>query len=165
MKFRTIMTIGIVLTLLAFANAQTKVSGIGQCGKPDQEHVIQIGDRSSHSFSVTQGKCTYTKPIEILGTQSKEDLWTSMGELNGDTSRYRGFFVESMTSGDKAYYRFEGSQTLKDGIPQSGKETWTLIRGTGKLKGVKGKGTSTLKTATADGNSTWDIEGEIELAK
>lgn len=165
MKFRTFVTIGIVLTLLAVANAQTKVLGSAQCGKVDQEHLIPVGDRPNHSFSIAQGKCTYTKPFEISGTQSKESLYTTIGEISGDTSRYRGYFVDVMANGDKAYYRFEGIQTVKDGIPQSGKDTWTLIRGTGKLKGLKGKGTGTLKTAAADGNTTWDVENEFELPK
>jgi hypothetical protein len=165
MKFRTLVTIVIVLTLIAVADAQIKVSGSVQCGKADQEHLIQIGDSPNHSFSVTQGKCTYTKPFEVSGTQSKESLYTTMGEISGDTSRYRGYFVDVMANGDKAYYRFEGIQTVKDGIPQSGKDTWTLIRGTGKLKGLKGKGTGTLKSSSADGSTTWDVENEFELPK
>ena len=165
MKFRIFVTIGILLMLLAVANAQTKVSGTAQCGKSDQEHVIQIGDHSNHSFSVTQGKCTYTKPFEISGTHSRESLYTTIGEMSGDTSRYRGYFVDVMANGDKVYYRYEGRQMVKDGIPQNGKDTWTLIRGTGKLKGLKGKGTGTLKTAAADGSTTWDVENEFELPK
>jgi hypothetical protein len=54
---------------------------------------------------------------------------------------------------------------VKDTVPQSGDEKWTLVRGAGKLKGIKAKGTNTLKTAAADGSSTWDTEGEYELPK
>jgi hypothetical protein len=53
---------------------------------------------------------------------------------------------------------------LKEGIFQSAEVTWTITGGTGKLKGLKGKGTSRGKGA-ADGTSTWEAEGEYELPK
>ena len=165
MKLKIILTFLIVLALAAVASAQTKISGTYQCGKADQEHSIEIGDRADHSFTICQGKCTWTKPLEIAGIQSKEGVYTLLTETSGNTSRYRFYYVDTMANGDKAYYRGEGTMTVKDQVPQSGDEKWTLVRGTGKLKGVKGKGTDTLKTAAADGSSTWDTEGEYELPK
>ena len=165
MRIKTFFLCLIVIALAAVASAQTKISGTQQCGKPDQEHSIQIGDRPNHSFAISQGKCTYTKPVEIAGIQSKEGVYTTLTETSGNTLRYRFYYVDTMASGDKAYYRGEGTMTVKDEVPQSGDEKWTLVRGAGKLKGIKGKGTNTLKTAAADGSSTWDIEGEYELPK
>src|SRR5947208_4629630 len=46
-----------------------------------------------------------------------------------------------MENGDKAYYRYQGTAVLKDGAPQTETGPWSLIRGTGKLKGLTGKGT------------------------
>ena len=165
MRIKTFFLCLIVFALAAVASAQTKISGTEQCGKPDQEHSIQTGDRPNHSFAISQGKCTYTKPVEIAGIQSKEGVYTTLTETSGNTLRYRFYYVDTMASGDKAYYRGEGTMTVKDEVPQSGDEKWTLVRGAGKLKGIKGKGTNTLKTAAADGSSTWDIEGEYELPK
>jgi len=165
MRLKIILTFLIIFALAAAASAQTKISATYQCAKADQEHSIQIGDRPNHSFTINQGKCTSTKPAEIAGIQSKEGVYTTLAETSGNTLRYRFYYVDTMANGDKAYYRGEGTMTVKDEVPQSGDEKWTLVRGTGKLKGIKGKGTDTLKTAAADGSSTWDLEGEYELPK
>ncbi len=165
MRLKIIFTLLIVFALAAVASAQTKISGTEQCAKPDQEHSIQVGDRPNHSFAISQGKCTWAKPYEIAGIQSKEGVYTDFAEVSGDTSRYRGYYMDTMANGDKAYYRYEGTATLRDGVPQSVEQKWTLVRGTGKLKGIKGKGTDKLKAAAADGSSTWDVEGEYELPK
>lgn len=165
MGSKTVLSFLIVLALATAARAQTKISGTNQCGEPDQEHSIQVGDRTNHSFVISQGKCTWTKPVEIEGIQSKEGVCTESAEISGNTSRYRFYYVVTMASGDKVFYRGEGTMTLKGGVPQSAEDKWTLAGGTGKLKGIKGKGTNKLKTAGADGSSTWDTEGEYELPK
>ena len=104
-------------------------------------------------------------PLEIAGIQSKEGVYTTMGEGSGNTLHYRFYYADTMANEDKAYYRSEGTMTVKDGAIQSGEEKWTLVRGAGKLRGIKGKGTNTFKAAAADGSSTWDTEGEYELPK
>ena len=165
MRLKIFFTLLVVFALAAVASAQTKFSGTAQCAKPDQDHSIQVGDRANHSFELTQGKCTWAKPYEIAGIQSKEGVYTEFDEVSGDTSRYRGYYMDTMANGDKVYFRYEGTATLKDGVLQSADQKWTLVRGTGKLKGIKGKGTDKLKAAAADGSSTWDTEGEYELPK
>ncbi len=50
------------------------------------------------------------------------------------------------------------------GPPQTEEGTWSLMRGTGKLKGVKAKGTYQGK-AGADGMMTYEVEGEYQLPK
>lgn len=165
MKVKTLFLCIIVFALVTLASAQTKISGIVQCGKPDQEHSIQVPDRPNHSFAISHGKCTWAKPLEIAGIESKEGISTKFAEMSGETSRYRGYYVDTMANGDKAYFRYEGTMTLKGGVPQSGEEKWTITRATGKLKGIKGNGTNKFKAMAADGSSTWDSEGEYELPK
>jgi len=165
MRLKIIVTFLIVFALAAVASAQTKISGTVQCSKPNEVHAIQVGDRPNHSFAISQSKCTSNKPWEIAGIQSKEAISTEFDEASGDTSRYRGYYMDTMANGDKAYYRYEGTATLKDGVLQAADDKWTLVGGTGKLKGIKGKGTDKLKAAAADGSSTWDTEGEYELPK
>ena len=165
MRLKIFFTLLIVFALAVAASAQTKISGTQQCAKADQEHSIQIGDRPNHSFGVAHGKCTYTNPMEIAGTQGKETMWTNTEELSGGTSHYRGYGVDTMANGDKVIYRVQGTGTVKDGVLQSADEKWTLVGGTGKLKGVKGKVACKLASAAADGSSTWDCEGEYELPK
>ena len=165
MRFTMFLLFVIVFALTTVASAQTKISGTAQCGKADEEHAIQIGDRPDHSFAISQGKCTWTKPMEIAGIQSKEGVYTTLAEGTGNTLHYRFYYVDTMANGDKAYYHGEGTMTVKDGVIQSGDEKWTLVGRAGKMRGVRGKGTNTFKAAGADGSSTWDAEGEYEIVK
>jgi len=165
MKLKIIFTLLVVFALAAVASAQTKMSGTAQSSKPDQEYTIQVRDRPNHSFVISQAKCTWTKPWEIAGIQNKEGVGTTFAEIRGNTSRTLEYCVQTMANGDKAYLREEGTITLKDGVPQSVDVKWTFVGGTGKLKGVKGKGTCKLREVAADGSMTGDCEGEYELPK
>jgi hypothetical protein len=164
MRLKIIFTLLIVLALAALASAQTKFSGTLQCGKPDQQQAIEVGDRPNHSFVIYQLKCTWTKPFEIAGVQSKEDVYTVFSEVSGNRSHGQEYGVGTMTNGDKYYGRVQGSVTLKEGVLESAEGKSSFVGGTGKLKGLKGKGTFKGKGAP-DGTSTYEIEGEYELPK
>jgi len=164
MRLKIIFTFLIVFVLAAAASAQTKISGTLQCGKPDEVHAIQVGDRPNHSFAIDQVKCTWTKPMEIAGAQTKEDVYTGFSEVRGNRSNGHSYGLITMANGDKCYVRLQGLSTLKDGMLESAENKWTLTGGTGKFKGIKGKGTGKGKGA-ADGTSTWETEGEYELPK
>lgn len=164
MRLKLILTLLIVFGLAAVASAQTKTSGTLQCGKPDQQHAIEVGDRPNHSFVIGQIKCTWTKPLEIAGVQSKEDVYTNFSEVTGSRSRAQSYGVGTMTNKDTFYVRPQGSAILKDGVLESGEGKWTFAGGTGKLKGIKGKGTYKEK-GQAEGTMTVDVEGEYELPK
>lgn len=161
---RTIMVLGAALLVTTLAGAQTKISGSLHCGKPDPQHVIEVGDRPGHSFSLSKGNCTWTKPMEIAGIQDKEYSYVATGEMRGNRSHGYGAGVDTMANGDKAYDRFHGSTTLKDGAPQTAEGKWSYTGGTGKLNGLRGKGTYKGK-AEAEGSFTYEIEGEYELPK
>ena len=157
------LVILVVLALAASAAAQTKISGTGQCGKADKRYEIEVGDRPGHAFAILQGKCTWTKG-EIAGVQIKEEVWTGFGEGGRNTARGRWANFLTMASGEKVYGRGEFTLALKDGAPQTEEGKWTWTGGTGKLKGLKGKGTYKIKFA-ADGGGTFETEGEYELPK
>ncbi|HYY72632.1 MAG TPA: hypothetical protein VE778_03470, partial [Candidatus Bathyarchaeia archaeon] len=70
--------------------------------------------------------------------------------------------VTTMESGDKFFVRYQGTGTNKDGAPVEVKGNWGFSGGSGKLKGVKGKGTYACKPE-GDGLSC-DVEGEYQLA-
>lgn len=160
----SLVTITSFLLLAVSAGAQTKISGTATCGKPDVEQKVDVGDRVGHSFIVSQGKCTWTKPLEIAGSQDKEGLNTGFDEISGSKSRSHGYYVDTMATGDKAHVSYHGAGTLKDGQLQSVQGEWTYTGGTGKLKGLTGKGTY-KGTAAADGTVTYEVEGEYELPK
>ena len=67
-----------------------------------------------------------------------------------------------MDNGDKFFVSFHGGSALKDGKPGPQQGTWSFTGGTGKLKGLKGKGTY-KGTINDDGTATVDVEGEYEL--
>jgi hypothetical protein len=116
--------------------AQTKISGTVQCSKPDEQHALEVGDRPNHSLMIAKGKC-----LEIAGTQAKEDVGTGFDEIAGNRSHGHGYVINTWANGDKSYVHTQGSATLKDGAIESAEGTWNFTGGTGKLKGIKGKGT------------------------
>lgn len=160
---RILFVAAVVLFGVATAGAQIKVSGTAQFGKPDPQHMIPVGDRPDHNLAVDQTKCTWTKPEEIGGDKSKDGVSTATQDISGSSVRTRGVHVTTMESGDKYFVAYQGTGTMKDGALQSGKGTWSFTGGTGKLKGIKGKGTYTC-TASGDG-STCEIEGDYQMGK
>ena len=52
----------------------------------------------------------------------------------------------------------------RQGNVRASQGTWSFVGGTGKLKGIKGKGTYKGKP-DPEGNLIFDIEGEYELPK
>ena len=157
----------LVAVLVSFgvtsASAQTKISGTVQCGKADTQQVVPVGDHPDHSLGVQQFKCTWSKPLEIEGAKSKDDVLTETNDISGNTVRTRGFGVGTLDSGDKSFISYQGTATTKDGTLVSGKGTWGFTGGSGKLKGIKGKGTYTY-ARSGDGSSC-SVEGDYQLAK
>ena len=160
---RFFIATALVCFVAAAAGAQTKVTGTCQFGKSDPQLMIPVGDRPGHSLGVEQLKCTWTKPQEIGGDKSKDGVSTATDDISGNNVRARGIHVTTMESGDKLFVAYQGTATTKDGAMQTGKGTWTYTGGSGKLKGIKGKGTYTC-APSGDGVSC-DIEGDYELAK
>jgi hypothetical protein len=153
----------IVFGLAAAASAQTKISGTAQCGKRDPQYAIPTGHRATHSFAISQSKCPYTKPSDIAGIQTKEFVATNFSEINGSRATTLGFVEGTMANGDRFQVRSQGSSTTKEGGVESAEGTWSFVGGTGKLKGIKGKGT--YKGEGGPEGITYEIEGEYELPK
>jgi hypothetical protein len=146
------------------ALAQTKFSWTDTCGKADPQHMLPAGDRPDHSFGVEQLKCTATKPLEIGTDKAKEAVATDITDATGTRARFHGVYVLTMQSGDKAFAPYQGTATTsKDGKPIESHGTFTFSGGSGKLKGLKGKGTFTCKAAGE--GYTCDAEGEYQLGK
>src|SRR5215469_9264243 len=162
MRFTAIPECIAVLALATLLSAQTKISGTVQCGKSDEQHMLAVGDHPGHSLMISKGKCTWTKPMEIAGTQTKEDVGTNVDDVHGNKSQGHGYAVGTLANGDKMYVHIQGSSTLKDGAVETAEGTWSFTGGTGKLKGVKGKGSYKGKGAP-DGSATYEVEGEYEL--
>jgi len=159
-----------LMSLCAFviasaAVAQTKTSGTLQCSKSDPVNMIEVGDQPGHSFVIAKTACTWSKPMEIEGTQTKDGVSVGSEEISGGKSNGSGSHWTSMASGDKMFVRFQGKSTYdKDGKMLTSKGTWSYTGGTGKLKGIKGKGTYDGK-GSPDGTATYEVEGDYTLSK
>jgi hypothetical protein len=164
MRFKTILLFLLALTLAVTAWAQTKISGTLQCGKSDPSYAIPVGDRPGHAFAIGKTKCIWTTAPEVAGTQAKDHEYTLFVEVSGARGRYRSAAVGTMASGDKYYASTQGTTTVKEGVTQTTEGAWSYTGGTGKLKGIKGKGTYKGK-AGADGTMTIEMEGEYQLPK
>jgi hypothetical protein len=165
MKVRGVLVFLFAIAVAATAAAQTRVSGQLQCGKPDEVHKIDVGDWPTHAMTVSKNTCTWLKPMDIGGAQTKDGVSVSSAETGGNKSREHGSHTGTMSDGDKIWVRYQSEATLKDDKPETITGTYTFAGGTGKLKGLKGKGT--FKSAgppNADGAIVFDIEGEYELA-
>lgn len=161
MTLRILWASLVVLLGATIAAAQTKISETVVCPKPEHPNAIAVGDQEGHSMALNQVNCTATKPWEIQGVQNKEGVSTATDDVHGSQSHTRGYYVDTMANGDKIFYRYAGSVTLKEGAPAAAEVHWTSTGGTGKFKGVKGKGTC-KGTGSGDGGLTWECEGEFQ---
>jgi hypothetical protein len=152
-----------LLLCASVAQAQVKASGTLKCAKPDVEHKVDVAP--GHSLVLSQAKCSNDKdkPFEISGVKSGNAVSTNATEVQGNKAKYHGYYMDTMENGDKGEYSFQGTGTMKDGVMTTADDSWTLVRGTGKLKGAKGKGTC-KGTGAADGSITWECAGEYTLA-
>jgi hypothetical protein len=157
---KSILLLLFALTLVPVTWAQTKISGTLQCGKADPSYTIPVGDQPGHVFSIRKAKCTWIKAPEIAGMQAKDAEITGFGEFLGAGGQSRGASVSSLSNGDKFFGTHQGTMTRKEGLIEEG--TWSITGGTGKLKGIKGKGTYKGKLG-ADDIGTMELEGEYQL--
>jgi hypothetical protein len=159
-RFVSLALVGVLVA--AGLSAQTKASGKCTCkADPASPPAVALTDKPNHSFAVGKALCTWTNWV-MAGVQAKDGTSTDLDEINGDTISVGGYHVATMTNGDTWVAKYEGSGKLKDGKPVSGEGTWTLTSGTGKLKGIQGKGTY-KGTANADGSVTYQVDGEYQL--
>jgi hypothetical protein len=153
-----------VLMLAGAAAAQTPLTGVTTCGKADIMQKVDIPDRPGHAFVISQVKCADTKPFVYGAAKGKDGVSTITDEITGDSSRTRGYYVETLDNGDNVHYSFEGTAKLKAGALVSAEIKWTILRATGKSQGITGQGTC-KGTGTPEGGVTWDCTGSYQAAK
>jgi hypothetical protein len=161
MKYKILCCCAVFAFVATITPAQTKQSMSGKCSKPDVMQSVPAGDQPGHVFTLAQGKCA-TKG-EVGGVASKEGAFSEHGDETGTHSKASGVYVETFDSGDKIFYNYQATATLKDGAMQTGQNKYQITGGTGKMKGIKGSGTCTT-TGTADGGLDYSCTGEYTLA-
>lgn len=160
MRSRLIAVLTIAALTFSLA-AQTKVSGAIECGKPEKQNSIEVGDRPGHTFSTSQAKCTWTKPLDFGVAQTKETVFTAFVEQTGERTQERGFSYETLSNGDHVNVRTQATGTMKDGsISSEGK--WNIGSATGKARGLKGGGS--YKCTGTQEKMTCEVEGEYNVA-
>lgn len=164
MRLRLVCMAGLVVLFASAVGAQTKVSGQHKCDKaPEVVGTAEAGDKPGHTLSVVKNTCQWTKPLEMEGGKSTDGTSVSFSEMTATHVSSNGTYVGNMDSGDKYFVSFRDSGPAKDGKPGVTKGTWSYTGGTGKLKGIMGKGTYTV-TPNADGGAVVDVEGEYTIA-
>jgi hypothetical protein len=157
-----LMVFGCLFASAANATAQTKFAGKCSQGKPDPNHEIKVDDRANHTLVLGQVTCTWSG-AELAGVALKTEVDTTFSDMTGATSRDRGYGVGMTANGDKYYVRFEGTTNYKGEAPTTATCNWTFYGGTGKLRGLTGKGTCT-GTFDATGGAVFDVVGEYSIA-
>jgi len=162
-----IRSIGLVtfvaLALPASAHAQTTFAGETSCGKSTTEHRLDAESQPGHSFALRQGLCRFTKAATINGVAQVEETYTGTEEIDGDVAHWRGLNTTKMANGDRIFLRIEcTSKVAKDGTETAGECKFTLVGGTGKMKGLSGSGISKQVNKT-DPNSPWAFTGSYKI--
>jgi hypothetical protein len=158
---RTLCGCALFAVAVAATSAQTKYSISGACAKPDVQQSLPAGDAPDHAFMIQQGKCVPNG--DMGGVKSKEGAFTEHDEAMGSTIKAWGVYAETFDSGDKIFYSYQITATTKDGVMQSGKGSYQALSGTGKMKGIKAKGTCTYSPGTT-GGSNYACNGVYTLA-
>ena len=162
MKSKALLFLAAGLLAAASLHAQTKISGTLQCGKADPVHSIEVGDAGKSVMNLAKVSCTWSKSFDMAGVAAKDGYSVAASEVHGGKTKEHGIHVGSMANGDKYDVHFQGTGTVKADHSGSVSGTWSFDGGTGKLKGLTGKGT--YKTTTnADGTGSAEIEGEYKL--
>jgi hypothetical protein len=143
--------------------AQGKISSQWKCDQPSQQHSMAVPDGEGHNYGIAQGKCTSEKG-SMGDAKEQEGAYTEFGDMTSSANQNHGVFAVTLANGDKVFYRYQGTQSLKDGKMESGSNKWTLAGGTGKYKAVKGAGGCKGKS-NADGTTTWSCEGSYSGVK
>jgi hypothetical protein len=161
-RLASLLVLGALVSMTL--SAQTKISGTLSCAKPDPLNSIATNDGNGTVMNLAKVACTWTKTFEMGGSASKEGYSVAASEVHGGKSKEHGIHVGTMANGDKYDVHFQGMGTVNPDHSNSVSGTWTFEGGTGKLKGLTGKGTYKT-TGKPDGTGTAEVEGEYSLPK
>ena len=157
-----LLVVGCVLASAASAAAQSKFVGKFSQGKPDPNYTVAVGDRPDHSISLGKVTCVWAPGAELAGVALKDEQDTVTSDASGKMSRDKGYGVGTLANGDKYYVSFQGTTTMEKNAPVSATCTWNFTGGTGKVKGLAGKGTCAGKF-DATGAAEFDVQGEYSV--
>ena len=153
----------IVLAQTATSGSSGMVNASWHCTAPSPAYNIPVPDKANHAYGIEQITCTATKG-EIAGIKEKDGIATEFIEATGNSAKGHGIFVETLVNGDKITIAYQNTATMNNNQLQSASDTWTVSSGTGKLKGITGKGTCKAK-GNPDGTADFDCTGNYTIPK
>jgi len=157
---KTLCVCVVVALAISMASAQTKTTMTGKCPKPTMEQSVPAGDQQGHSFMIAQGTCTITGSVN--GAMAKQGAFAEHLDANATNFRNAGIYAVTFDSGDKVYYKYEGTGTMKDGAFAAGTNKYQIEGGTGKMQGIHGTGNCKL-TSTGDGGLDYSCTGTYTM--
>jgi len=134
-----------------------KVEGKVRCDKPDPAYSIEVPDRPGHALTIAKRKCTWTEPMLFMGAKTKDGVSVSFAEKSEGMLHVNGFETDTLDNGEKLTWKSIG-QVLAEKGPASATGRWSLMRGTGKFRGIKGGG-SIEEKLDADDVLVLEMEG------
>src|SRR5580658_3984181 len=134
-----------------------KVEGKVRCDKPDPEYSIDVPDRPGHALIIAKRKCNWTEPMLIMGAKTKDGVAVGYSEKSEGMLHISGFETDTLNNGEKLTWKSMG-QVLAEKGPATATGRWSLMRGTGKFKGIKGGGSYEEKL-DADDVLVLELEG------
>ena len=134
-----------------------KVEGKVRCEKPDPAYSIDVPDRPGHALMISRRRCTWTEPMMILGAKTQDGVSVSFAEKSEGMLHSNGFETDTLNNGEKLTWKSMG-QVLAERGPATATGRWSLMRGTGKFKGIKGGGSYEEKLE-ADDVLVLELEG------
>ncbi len=138
-----------------------KISGTMTCA-PAERMTLDVADAKGHTISLSKTECEWSTPLRLGNFRTRKGDSKSLSDSRGDVSMDHGYHVGSMTNGDRYYVKFDGDTRYDGRGPSAQRGRWSFSGGTGKLKGLFGRGT--YKTAfDAQGEATVTVEGEYRL--
>jgi hypothetical protein len=158
-RFASLLLLGVLVSV--GLSAQTKMSGTLSCVKPDPMYSIPTEDGNGTVMNLVKVSCTWSKGFDMAGSAAKDGYSVAASEVHAGKTKEHGIHVGTMANGDKYFVHFQATGSVNPDHSGSANGTWTFEGGTGKLKGLTGKGTY-KSTSKADGTGTTDVEGEYK---
>ena len=148
---------GMILVAYALAGEKFKVRTVKQSVKWEP---IEVGDQEGHIIAVGEAKGISTNLEGKWFADGWVQHWVGLSDINPKAGLVvvQGYEQRTAPDGSKVCYRYEGKQIRKDYL----EGTYSMLSGTGKFEGIRGKGTWTVNIV-APGQWYSDEEWDIDL--
>jgi hypothetical protein len=159
---KTVLCTLAAIALAIPASAQSKLTGKVHCAKGDPNYSIDVGDKPGHMLASRKAACTWAEGT-VGDSAVKTGVDVGATEINGATAHDNGYHTATLENGDKFTVKFSGAMALNKDGSGTFEGKWTMLSGTGKLKGIKGSGTY-KGVGNADGSGDVTVDGDYTLA-